>query len=128
MARQNRSPQNPRDGQPKRGTDGDKKPRFSFGVLYIIVLAFLLLLLLQSVFLDTGGSAEVEYSAFLELVEAGHVEDFTVRDNVDIRGTYTEAAVEAGAVEVAPAPPALAVPPLPRPVVSFEPPSRLITT
>jgi len=109
MARQN-SPQNPRDGQPKRGTDGDKKPRFSFGVLYIIVLAFLLLLLLQSVFLDSGGSAEVEYSAFLEQVEAGHVEDFAVRDNVDIRGTYTEAAVEAGAVEVAEAPPAFGRP------------------
>ncbi|GAB5535605.1 MAG: ATP-dependent zinc metalloprotease FtsH [Rubricoccaceae bacterium] len=110
MARQNRSPQNPRDGQPKRGTDGDKKPRFSFGVLYIIVLAFLLLLLLQSVFLDSGGVEEVEYSAFLEQVEAGYVEDFNVRDNVDIRGTYTEAAVDAGAVEVAPAPPAFGRP------------------
>ena len=110
MARQNRSPQNPRDGQPKRTPDGDKKPRFSFGVLYIIVLAFLLLLLLQSVFLDTSGSSEVEYSTFLEQVEAGYVEDFTVRDNVDIRGTYTEAAVEAGSVEVAEAPPAFGRP------------------
>ena len=111
MARQTRSPQNPRDGQPKR--DGDKKPRFSLGVLYFFVLALLLLLLLQSVFLGTGGTRELEYSAFLQQVEAGHVEDFTVRDNVDIRGTYTEAAVEAGVVEVAEAPPAFGRPAAP---------------
>ena len=120
MARQNRPPQNPRDGQPKRPKDGEKKPRFSLGVLYFFVLAFLLLLLLQSVFLDTGGSTELEYSAFLDQVDSGYVEDFTVRDNVDIRGTYTEEAVESGVVEVAEAPPAFGRPASPEAARQFR--------
>jgi cell division protease FtsH len=102
MASPQRSPQNPRDGQSDRnGGGGGKRPRLSLGTFYLFVLIALLLLAVQTFVAGGGGSSEVEYSTFLEQVEAGYVESFEVQDRVDIRGTYTEAAVDEGAVEVA---------------------------
>ena len=101
-----RPPQNPRDGQPGR-TDGPKRPRLSLGTFYLFVLVALLLLALQTFLLGDGPSEAVDYSTFLEQIDAGDVETFTIRDNVDIRGTYTEAAVDAGRVDVPEAPPTL---------------------
>ncbi|MEM6288463.1 MAG: ATP-dependent zinc metalloprotease FtsH [Bacteroidota bacterium] len=97
MASENRTPENPRDGQP--GRPGGKRPRLSLGTFYLFVLIALLLLAVQTLLAGGGGSPEVEYSTFLEQIEAGDVESFEVRDAVDIRGSYTEAAIEAGRVE-----------------------------
>ena len=101
MATPTPKPGNPRDGQPGRKDDKNKRPKLSLGTFYLFVLVALLLLAVQT-FLSGGGAAsEVEYSAFLEELQEGDVESFEVQDRTDIRGAYTEAAVEAGRVEVA---------------------------
>ena len=97
-----RTPQNPRDGSKKPDGDG-KRPRLSLGTFYLFVLIALLLLAVQTFLAGGGASSEVEYSTFLEQLQDGDVESFEIQDRVDIRGTYTEAAVEAGRVET-PAP------------------------
>ena len=97
-----RTPQNPRDGSKKPDGDG-KRPRLSLGTFYLFVLIALLLLAVQTFLAGGGASSEVEYSAFLEQLQQGDVESFEIQDRVDIRGSYTEAAVAAGRVET-PAP------------------------
>ena len=104
MASAPRTPQNPRDGS-GRPTPGGKRPRLSLGTFYLFVLIALLLLAVQTFMAGSGASSEVEYSTFLSQLAAGKVESFEVQDRVDIRGTYTEAAVDAGDVQTAPAPP-----------------------
>ncbi|MGB3541856.1 ATP-dependent zinc metalloprotease FtsH [Rubrivirga sp.] len=94
----NRTPQNPRDGQPKK--DGGKRPRLSLGTFYLFVLIALLLLAVQTFLTGSGSGSKVEYSTFLEQLESGDIESFEVNDRVEIRGAYTEEAVEAGRVEV----------------------------
>ena len=91
------TPQNPRGGDPKRSP---KRPRLSLGGFYLFVLLSLGLLALNTVLLGGGGSQEVGYSAFLDQIEGGDVEEFTVINGTDITGLYTEAAVEEGRVEV----------------------------
>ncbi|WP_412068338.1 ATP-dependent zinc metalloprotease FtsH [Rubrivirga sp. IMCC43871] len=93
-------PKNPRDGSKR--PDGNKRPRLSLGTFYLFVLIALLLLAVQTFLTGSGGATEVDYSAFLEQLEAGDVETFEVQDRVDIRGTYTEEAVAEGRVESAP--------------------------
>ncbi len=105
MASTPRTPQNPRDGQSGREGGGGKRPRLSLGTFYLFVLIALLLLAVQTFVAGSGASSEVEYSVFLEQIEDGYVEAFEVQDRVDIRGTYTEAAVSEGVVEVAAAEP-----------------------
>ena len=106
-----RTPQNPRDGQPKRPTGDGKRPRLSLGTFYLFVLIALLLLAVQTFLAGGGATAEVEYSTFLEQLAAGDVESFEVQDRVDIRGTYTEEAVTQDRVEVAPPQPSFGRPP-----------------
>ena len=106
-----RTPQNPRDGSKKRSDGDGKRPRLSLGTFYLFVLIALLLLAVQTVLAGGGSSTEVDYSAFLEQLEAGDVESFEVQDRVEIRGTYTEAAVEEGRVDVAPPQPSFGRPP-----------------
>ena len=96
------TPRNPRDGQPKRKDGDGKKPRLSLGTFYLFVLIALLLMAVQTFLAGGGSSTEVDYSAFLEQLDAGDIESFEVQDRVDIRGTYTEEAVAEGRVEVAP--------------------------
>ena len=109
-----RTPQNPRDGQPKRPEGGNgKRPRLSLGTFYLFVLIALLLLAVQTFLAGGGTSSEVEYSTFLEQLDAGDVESFEVQDRVDIRGTYTEEAVAAERVEVPAAEPSFGRPPAP---------------
>ncbi len=103
MASAPRTPQNPRDGG-GRPSPGGKRPRLSLGSFYLFVLIALLLLAVQTFMASGGSSSEVEYSTFLAQLAAGEVESFEVQDRVDIRGTYTEDAVKAGDVQVAPPP------------------------
>ena len=110
MASENPNPGNPRDGQPKR-SGGDKRPKLSLGTFYLFVLVALLLLAAQTLFASGSGAPEVDYSTFLGQVEAGDVESFEVQDRVEIRGVYTEEAVEADRVEVSPAEPSFGRPP-----------------
>ncbi len=94
-----RSPETPR----RRPADG--KPRFSLGTFYLLVLAALAVLFVQSTLERDGASGRLDYTTFLQQIEAGDVERFSVRDNVDVRGVYTEEAVEAERVEVGTPPP-----------------------
>ncbi|HEX8384770.1 MAG TPA: ATP-dependent zinc metalloprotease FtsH, partial [Rubricoccaceae bacterium] len=101
MARPNRTPKTPREGQP----DGPRRPRLSLGTFYLFVLVTLLLLALASMLQNGAAQRDVDYSDFLAQLQRGDVEEFTVRDNVDVQGVYTEAAVDAGRVQtVAPEP------------------------
>ena len=96
-----RSPLNPRDGQPKKKGDGSpKRPRLSLGGFYIFVLLALGLLALQTALFSSAGAPQLDYSEFLEHVEDGHVEDFTITNDADITGFYSAAAVESGDVEI----------------------------
>ena len=97
MARQTPTPPNPRESKPG---GSPKRPRLSLGGFYLFVLLALGLLALQTVLLGGGSAKEVDYSAFLDQLGAGSIEEFTVVNGVDITGLYTEAAVEAGAVQV----------------------------
>ncbi|MEM0963736.1 MAG: ATP-dependent zinc metalloprotease FtsH [Bacteroidota bacterium] len=110
MAPQNRTPDNPRDGG-GRPPAGGKRPRLSLGTFYLFVLIALLLLAVQTFLSGSGSGSEVEYSAFLEQLETGDVESFEVQDRVEIRGVYTEEAVEAGRVEVGAPEPSFGRPP-----------------
>ena len=100
-SRPTRTPKTPRDGQPEnpRKADGPKRPRPSLGTFYLFVLVTLLLLALSSVLQGNGAQRDIDYSLFLGQLQSGDVESFTVRDDSDVRGVYTEAAADAGRVQ-----------------------------
>ena len=97
MARPNRpTPPTPRDA---KKTEGPKRPRLSLGTFYLFVLVTLLLLALASVLNSGAAQRDVDYSDFLAQLQRGDIEEFTVRDNVQVEGVYTSAAVDAGRVQ-----------------------------
>ncbi len=101
MAQPERDFLNPREGDEKPNPrTGGKRPRFSLSGFYILVFVLLGLLALQT-FFWTGGGREVDYSEFLEQVDAGYVAELTIADDVDVRGFYSAAAIEQGHVEAA---------------------------
>ncbi len=101
MAQPERNPFNPRSGDDKPGSrSGGKRPRFSLSGFYLLVFLLLGALALQTALLS-GGSREVDYSAFLRQAEAGDVAEVTIVDNVEVRGLYTAEAVREGRVEAA---------------------------
>ncbi|MFN3597722.1 MAG: ATP-dependent zinc metalloprotease FtsH [Rubricoccaceae bacterium] len=106
MAESKRPSQNPRDGQENRPGTAPRRPRFSLGTFYLFVLAALVILALQTLFAGTSGR-EIEYSTFLEQLERGDVESFSIRDNTKLQGLYTAEAVQAGRVQASEVPPAL---------------------
>jgi ATP-dependent metalloprotease FtsH len=116
MARPTRTPKTPRDGE----TDGPRRPRLSLGTFYLFVLVTLLLLALASLLQNGTARRDVDYSAFLGQLQRGDVEEFTVRDNVDVQGVYTEEAVAARRVQVAPSEPAFGRQPDPRAARQFR--------
>ncbi len=89
---------NPRQGEKRPGPKGDaRRPKFS---LWIYLAIFLGLFVVQAYLWGGARDTEVDYSAFLEQVEAGYVEEITVVNDRGIEGRYTEAAVDRGLVEV----------------------------
>ncbi|HHP7238576.1 ATP-dependent zinc metalloprotease FtsH [Longibacter sp.] len=92
--RKSSRPSSSEDG-PSNNSEG--RPRFALWIYLAIFLA-----LVVHLFLYMGGSdaASVEYSQFLDYVERGYVERVEVVNDNRIRGTYTEAAVNEGHVEV----------------------------
>ncbi len=101
MAQPERDFLNPRDGDKKPDSrPNGKRPRFSLSGFYVLVFVLLGLLALQT-FFWTGGGREVDYSEFLEQVEAGYVAEMVISDDVDVRGFYTPESIEEGHVEAA---------------------------
>ena len=83
------------EGSPR---SAGRKPRFSLWI-YVVIFAALLV----HVLLFVGGEDpnRVDYSTFLEQVEAGHVDRVGVINDERLEGTYTLEAVRDGHVEVA---------------------------
>ena len=75
----------------------ERRPRFTFW-LYLVVLVAILV----HAFVFWGGqrTASVPYSKFLDEVNAGYVEKVDVVNNTRVEGVYTQAAVDAGNVDV----------------------------
>jgi len=67
---------------------------------WIYLAAFLALVVHLAVYWTGTDARSIQYSAFLEAVENGHVESVEVVNDREIRGTYTSEAVDSGAVEV----------------------------
>jgi cell division protease FtsH len=80
----------------------DRRPRF---MLWIYLLAFMALLVHIFIRMGDVEPQQVEYSAFLEQVSQGWVEEVVVVNNVRVEGLYTQAAVQEGRVEVKPVQP-----------------------
>jgi len=91
------------DPPPSSEEDGDPgigsmfRSRFALWIYLAIFLA-----LITHLFLNWDGkeSRQIEYSTFLEYVEAGYVERVEIVNDTKIEGTYTKTAVEDGHVQV----------------------------
>ena len=86
------SPDNPRGD--KKDSSGNR-PRFS---VWIYLAIFLALLVHFFIVMSGAEPNEVEYSQFLDYVEDGYVEEILIVNDTEIRGQYTEAALEEGVV------------------------------
>ena len=92
MAQDDRDIMNPRRGDEKKGGPRETgRPRFS---LWIYAAIFLALLVVQAYLWGGTGGNEIDYSAFLEHVEDGHVEEVTVVNDRKIEGLFSAGAVE----------------------------------
>jgi cell division protease FtsH len=92
MAKDDRDMMNPRRGGEKEGGPQEsRRPRFS---LWIYAAIFLALLVVQAYLWGGAGGNEVDYSALLEYVEDGDVEEITVINDRQIEGLFTPEAVE----------------------------------
>ena len=87
-----------RDEEKKGGRMPQQRPRFSLW----IYLAIFFVLLIQIFFFWQGvESNTVEYSTFLDYVEEGYVAEVEIVNDRRVEGTYTEAAVTSGNVQLA---------------------------
>src|SRR5690606_35430899 len=99
MAQDERDMMNPRRGDdPQRSARDPKRPRFS---LWIYLGIFLVLLVVQAYLWGGTTGNQVDYSAFLENVERGLVEEVTVINDRRIEGLYTAEAIERSEVPAA---------------------------
>ena len=80
----------------------DRRPRF---MLWIYLFAFMALLVHIFIRMGDVEPQKVEYSAFLEQVKQGWVEEVVVVNNTRVEGLYTQQAVQEGRVEVKPVQP-----------------------
>ncbi len=96
--KKNTSNPNPRDGSSdKEPRLGDRRPKISV----IIYLAMLLLLVVHVLLFFNGADPNaIDYSTFLDYVENGYVEEVEVVNDRRILGTYSDSAVESGAVQI----------------------------
>ncbi len=84
---------------PERGSRlQDRKPKFS---LWIYLAIFLALLVHFFIFMGGAEPNTIDYSAFLDYVEKGYVEEVVVINDTRIEGQYTEEAVKNNSVKVA---------------------------
>ncbi len=102
MAQQERDNLNPRSGdeRPDGARPNGRRPRISLGGFYLLIFLLLGALALQTL-LWSGSAPEVDYSRFLQLLAAGDVEQVTMKDDTQVEGYYTAAAIEAGRAEAA---------------------------
>lgn len=80
----------------KESGENKKAPRFP---IWIYVVLFLILIGFNLYFVPGESSQRIKYSEFLEYVQEGYVDEITIVNEVEIRGTYAEKAFEEGIVE-----------------------------
>ena len=101
MAQDKRDKNQPASGGRGSGEgSSSRRPRFS---MWIYLAIFLALMVHFFIFYPGTESNVIEYSAFLDHVEEGHVARVEVVNDSRIRGMYTAEAVQQGVVQVAPA-------------------------
>jgi cell division protease FtsH len=88
------------NSSPEEEKDAGSLFRSGFA-LWIYLAIFLALVVHLALNWEGTEQARIEYSTFLEYVEAGDVERVEVVNDSRIEGTYTEAAVQSGTVQVA---------------------------
>ncbi|MFO7848062.1 MAG: ATP-dependent zinc metalloprotease FtsH [Balneolaceae bacterium] len=83
----------------KQGSDKKEKkkaPRFSY---WIYIVLFLVLIGFNFLVAPTDNSERIKYSEFLEYVQDGYVKEIVITNNTQVRGEYSEKAIEEGVVE-----------------------------
>ncbi|MDR8390554.1 ATP-dependent zinc metalloprotease FtsH [Aliifodinibius sp. S!AR15-10] len=93
----NQSDKNNNSSDLKDKLKGDNKsPRLSIWI-YLVVL--LVLFGIQFYFMTPEAGSRIMYSQFLEYVEEGYVEKITITNGAQIKGQYTEKAIQQGIVK-----------------------------
>ncbi|MFW5955627.1 MAG: ATP-dependent zinc metalloprotease FtsH [Rhodothermales bacterium] len=77
----------------------ERRPRFT---AWIYLAIFVALLVHFFIFWSGEESNTIEYSAFLDYVEEGHVEEVVIINDTRIQGEYTDHAVDQGLVRTTP--------------------------
>lgn len=83
----------------KQGSDKNEKkkaPKFSY---WIYIVLFLVLIGFNFLVAPTDNSERIKYSEFLEYVQEGYVKEIVITNNTQVRGEYSEKAIEEGIVE-----------------------------
>jgi cell division protease FtsH len=99
MAEEEKTPQPEKKPRKGRLPKAPGTPRL---LNFIILIALFAGILHVLSFFGSQPDVDVPYSEFLSQIEQGYVEKIQVVNNVRIEGQYTEEAISAGAVEVAP--------------------------
>jgi len=82
--------------RPGSGKENNKNPRFP---IWIYVVLFLVLIAFNFYMVPGESSERIKYSTFLEYVEKGYVEEILITNRTDIKGTYSQLAIEEGIIE-----------------------------
>src|SRR5690554_2176688 len=80
----------------KKTKDTKKAPRFP---IWIYLVLFLMLIGFNLYFVPGENAERIKYSEFLTYVQNGYVEEITIINNVEVRGEYSEKAIEEGIIE-----------------------------
>jgi cell division protease FtsH len=99
MPQQSPSPESPQNGDDSTGSMF--RSRFALWIYLAVFLALVVHLVLNWSGTET---TTLDYSTFLDYVDAGHVERVELVGDTRIHGTYTAEAVQSGQVELPPAP------------------------
>lgn len=74
----------------------NKSPKFP---IWIYVILFLVLIAFNFYMVPSESSERIKYSTFLEYVEKGYVEEILITNRTDVKGTFSDLAVEEGIIE-----------------------------
>lgn len=87
---------NKRPENNKKSKETKKAPRFP---IWIYLVLFLMLIGFNLYFVPGESSERIKYSEFLTYVQDGYVEEITIVNNVEVRGKFSEKAIEEGIIE-----------------------------
>ncbi|HLR90919.1 MAG TPA: ATP-dependent zinc metalloprotease FtsH [Balneolaceae bacterium] len=92
-----------RSHQNKKKPDNHNKPKETKKTpkfpIWIYLVLFLMLIGFNLYFVPGESAERIKYSEFLNYVQEGYVEEVTIINSVEIRGEYSEKAIEDGIIE-----------------------------